>query len=66
VVAEGVETSYQHEFLSAHGCDQLQGYRFSRPVPADEITTFFGPSQVLDHWPTGTAHHPAPTRRSAG
>jgi diguanylate cyclase (GGDEF)-like protein/PAS domain S-box-containing protein len=37
VVAEGVETSEQHAFLSAHGCDQMQGYLFSRPVGADQI-----------------------------
>jgi len=37
VVAEGVETHYQREFLSSHGCDHLQGYLFSRPVPAEEV-----------------------------
>jgi diguanylate cyclase (GGDEF)-like protein len=34
VVAEGVETEPQFNFLSRHGCDQLQGYLFSRPVEA--------------------------------
>ena len=33
VVAEGVETTEQIEWLQAHGCDQLQGYYFSKPVP---------------------------------
>jgi diguanylate cyclase (GGDEF)-like protein len=37
VVAEGVETSDQAAFLTAHGCDELQGYLFSRPVPAREL-----------------------------
>ncbi|MDA8311146.1 MAG: EAL domain-containing protein, partial [Actinomycetota bacterium] len=37
VIAEGVETVSQLRFLSEHGCDQVQGYLFSRPVPADEI-----------------------------
>jgi predicted signal transduction protein with EAL and GGDEF domain len=36
VVAEGVETLGQQEFLTGLGCDELQGYRFSPPVPARE------------------------------
>ena len=38
VVAEGVETPEQLEFLRVRACDALQGYYFSRPVPADEMT----------------------------
>lgn len=37
VVAEGVETEAHLEFLQEHNCDELQGYYFSRPVPAGEI-----------------------------
>ena len=37
VVAEGVETDKQREFLCREGCDWLQGYLFSPPVPASEI-----------------------------
>ena len=37
VVAEGVETVAQHDILLALGCDKLQGYLFSRPVPSDEF-----------------------------
>jgi diguanylate cyclase (GGDEF)-like protein/PAS domain S-box-containing protein len=35
VVAEGVETREQLEFLRSLGCDQVQGYYFSRPIEAD-------------------------------
>ena len=37
VVAEGVETLAHLEFLRQHGCDELQGYYFSRPIPALEM-----------------------------
>ena len=37
VIAEGVETRGQYAYLHEHGCDQLQGYLFSRPVPAPEV-----------------------------
>jgi diguanylate cyclase (GGDEF)-like protein/PAS domain S-box-containing protein len=38
VMAEGVETQAQHDFLRKQGCDFYQGYLMSRPVPADEFT----------------------------
>ncbi|MFY2763441.1 putative bifunctional diguanylate cyclase/phosphodiesterase [Arenimonas sp. MALMAid1274] len=37
VAAEGVETAEQATFLSGIGCDELQGYHFGRPVPAEDI-----------------------------
>jgi diguanylate cyclase (GGDEF)-like protein len=37
VVAEGVETLAQLEFLRAVGCDEYQGYHFSRPLPENEF-----------------------------
>jgi EAL domain-containing protein (putative c-di-GMP-specific phosphodiesterase class I) len=38
VVAEGVETDSQHSILMALGCDQFQGYLFSKPVQPKELT----------------------------
>jgi len=42
VVAEGVETLKQLEFLEARGCDEAQGYYFSRPVPAGQFAGLLG------------------------
>lgn len=40
VVAEGIETSDQFDYLRARGCDEAQGYWLCKPVPADEVRNF--------------------------
>ncbi len=39
-IAEGVETQGQLDFLRAQGCDEVQGYFYSRPLPADGFEAF--------------------------
>jgi len=48
VIAEGVETQGQVDFLRASGCDQMQGYHFSRPVPADDYARMLNEGKQLD------------------
>lgn len=47
VIAEGVETKAQMELLRSMECHMMQGYLFSRPVPAQELVTHFGRSKQL-------------------
>jgi diguanylate cyclase (GGDEF)-like protein/PAS domain S-box-containing protein len=47
VVAEGVETQGQLALLAAYGCDQMQGFFFSRPLPADGIAALLREGRTL-------------------
>jgi EAL domain-containing protein (putative c-di-GMP-specific phosphodiesterase class I) len=40
ITAEGVETVAQHQWLETSGCHRLQGYLFSRPLAADQLSAF--------------------------
>jgi len=44
VIAQGVETAEDLEFLWEHECDEAQGNFFSRPVPPDQLTKLFQPN----------------------
>jgi len=50
VVAEGVETRVQLEFLRERLCDRIQGYLFSPPLGPGEFQSFVGTMQTLP-WP---------------
>ena len=48
-IAEGVETAEQYSVLRTMGCDYIQGYYFSRPLPPGEFEQF-----ILAHSPAGS------------
>jgi len=48
VIAEGVETEEQLKFLIAQGCDQMQGYFFSRAISADDFEIMLRADKRLD------------------
>lgn len=61
VLAEGVETAEQESYLAARGCDEVQGFRYGRGMPSDQVLTSLpriapcpSPSHVTTSptWPT--------------
>jgi len=61
VVAEGVETDAQLSFLDSNGCDQVQGYRFSPPVAAQDMASLLrNPERVFTDWREEVAAMPLP------
>jgi EAL domain-containing protein (putative c-di-GMP-specific phosphodiesterase class I) len=44
VIAEGVETEAQFAFLREQGCEEIQGYYFSKPLPVEEFVKLIGKS----------------------
>lgn len=47
VIAEGVETVEHENFLKEEGCDEVQGFKYTKPLPADKFEAF-----VIDHFRT--------------
>jgi EAL domain-containing protein (putative c-di-GMP-specific phosphodiesterase class I) len=48
VVAEGVETHDQLKFMRQHGCDAMQGYYLSKPLPPEQFELFLKNGTHLD------------------
>jgi EAL domain-containing protein (putative c-di-GMP-specific phosphodiesterase class I) len=46
VVAEGVETADQMAFLVEHGCEEIQGYYFSKPLPQDQARALLASGRI--------------------
>ena len=63
VIAEGVETEEQMDTLRSMGCDLVQGYFFSKPVPAAEFEAFILQKKEADKKPP---ERPAETARDKG
>ena len=66
VVAEGVETTEQLDLLAEAGCDEIQGFYFSRPVSAQDIEHLLREGVALQWEATGDAPARGQWRMHAG
>jgi len=53
LIAEGVETQEQKEFLLSKGCEKIQGYLYARPMPPEEVSKLLG--SYLEYVPVNLA-----------
>jgi len=53
VVAEGIETRAQADFLRERGCDLGQGFLFSKPLEYDDLLEFLGAAPLRSEMPAG-------------
>ncbi len=54
VIAEGVESRAQMAYLRRHRCDEIQGFHFSRPLPAEEMGEMMAANRLLPSEPEST------------
>jgi EAL domain-containing protein (putative c-di-GMP-specific phosphodiesterase class I) len=65
IVAEGVETEFEAVMMTKLGCSELQGYYFSTPLAADEMSELLHTYQPRRLAPTLVAVEVAPPRGAA-
>jgi EAL domain-containing protein (putative c-di-GMP-specific phosphodiesterase class I) len=63
VLAEGVETEEQLAMMEFQGCDEVQGYFFSKPLLVDALVTYLTREQVRTH-PSAQRLDDPPLRRT--
>ena len=51
VVGEGIETREQADALAGMGCDEVQGFHFARPMPAEELLRWYGAYRTTGYTP---------------
>ena len=46
VIAEGVETAAERDFLASIECDEMQGFLYSKPLAIEDLTAFYSKTQI--------------------